>query len=54
MIVQVDSVRLGRGKPVFPRRVLSPMLRLVSVYRMGSGMADSCYEIDRSGAAGAG
>ena len=54
MIVQVGSVTLGRGKPLFPRRVLSPMLRLVSVYRMGSGMADSCYEIDRSGAAGAG
>lgn len=45
LIVQVGSVTLGRGKPVFPRRVLSPILRLVSVRQMGAGMVELRYEV---------
>ena len=51
LIVQVGSVTLGRGKPLFPRRVLSPVLRLVSVQQMGSGMAELRYEVDTGGGA---
>jgi dihydrofolate reductase len=45
LIVQVGSVTLGRGKPLFPRRVLSPVLRLVSVRQMGIGMVELHYEV---------
>jgi dihydrofolate reductase len=48
IIVQVGSVTLGRGKPLFPRRVLSPTLRLVDVRRLGAGMAELRYEVSRS------
>jgi dihydrofolate reductase len=47
IIVQVGSVTLGSGKPMFPRRVLSPVLRLVSVQQMGSSMVELRYEVDR-------
>jgi dihydrofolate reductase len=47
IIVQIGSVTLGKGKPLFPRRVLSPSLRLVSVRQMGSGMAELRYEVHR-------
>lgn len=46
VIVQVGSVTLGKGKPLFPRRVLSPVLRLVSVQQMGTGMVEVRYDID--------
>lgn len=49
LIVQVGSATLGRGKPLFPRRVLSPTLRLVSVHQMGTGMVELRYEINRNG-----
>lgn len=45
LIVQIGSVTLGEGKPLFPRRVLSPALRLVSVHPMGPGMAELRYEV---------
>jgi dihydrofolate reductase len=45
LIVQVGSVTLGRGKPLFPRRVLHPVLRLASARRMGVGMAELRYEV---------
>lgn len=48
LIVQVGSVTLGRGKPLFPRRVLHPLLRLVSVQTMGSGMVELRYEVERT------
>jgi dihydrofolate reductase len=47
MIVQVGSVTLGAGKPLFPRRVLSPRLRLTSVRQMGRSMAELRYEVVR-------
>jgi len=51
LIVQVGSATLGKGKPVFPRRVLSPTLRLVSVHQMGAGMAELRYEVQKENAA---
>ena len=44
-IIQIGSATLGKGKPLFPRRVLSPTLRLVSVHQMGEGMAELRYEV---------
>jgi len=51
IIVQVGSVTLGRGKPLFPRRLTSPPLRLQSVRQMGSGFAELRYEVPRPAAA---
>jgi len=45
VIVQLGSVTLGKGKPLFPRRVLSPRLRLVSVRQLGPSMAELSYEV---------
>jgi dihydrofolate reductase len=50
LIVQVGSVTLGRGKPLFPRRVLSPTLRLSGVRMIGEGMAELRYTIRRPSA----
>ena len=47
MIVQVGSVTLGQGKPLFPRRVLSPTLKLTAVRQMGAGMVELRYEVSR-------
>jgi dihydrofolate reductase len=49
LIIQVGSVTLGSGKPLFPRRVLSPNLRLVSVRQIGSGMCELRYEVHQDG-----
>ena len=48
LIVQVGSATLGKGKPLFPRRVLSPTLRLISVRQMGAGIAELRYEVQKS------
>lgn len=53
LIIQIGSVTLGKGKPLFPRRVLSPVLRLVSVRQMGAGMAELRYEVLRGDLSGA-
>jgi len=45
LIVQIGSVTLGKGKPLFPRRVLSPNLILKSVKQMGASMAEFRYEV---------
>jgi dihydrofolate reductase len=53
-LVQVASVTLGKGKPVFPRRVTSPPWKLLSVRQVGSGFAELRYEIPhRAGERGA-
>lgn len=46
IIVQVGSVTLGRGKPLFPRRLERP-LRLVSASTIGEGLAELRYEVPR-------
>ncbi len=49
-ILQIGSVTLGRGKPLFPRRVLSPALRLTSVRQMGTSMVEMRYDLHVDGA----
>lgn len=44
-IIQVASVTLGRGKPLFPRRITNPPWRLQSVRQVGSGFAELRYEL---------
>lgn len=44
-ILQVASVTLGRGKPLFPRRVTSPPWKLLSVRQVGTGFAELRYEL---------
>lgn len=45
IIVQVGSVTLGKGKPLFPRRVTSPPFRLMSVSQVGTGFAELRYAV---------
>jgi len=45
LIVQIGSVTLGKGKPLFPRKVLSPNLSLKSINQMGASMAELRYEV---------
>ncbi|MBF5006770.1 dihydrofolate reductase family protein [Diaphorobacter caeni] len=47
IIVQIGAVTLGKGKPLFPRRALHPSLQLASVHKMGAGMAELRYEVQR-------
>ncbi|MCW5874437.1 MAG: dihydrofolate reductase family protein [Anaerolineales bacterium] len=54
LIVQVGSVTLGRGKPLFPRRLSSNALRLTSVQQMGTGMVELRYEVNKAAGKGAG
>lgn len=48
IIVQVGSVTLGAGKPLLPRSIVSPSLKLVSAQRIGEGFAELRYEVPRS------
>ena len=45
LFVQIGSVTLGAGKPLLPRKITSPPLRLVSVRAVGTGFAEVHYEI---------
>jgi dihydrofolate reductase len=47
VIVQIGSVTLGKGKPLFPRRVTSPPLQLMSVRQVGAGFAELRYRVVR-------
>lgn len=47
LILQIGSATLGKGKPLFPRRVLSPVLCLMSVQQMGVGMVELRYEVHK-------
>lgn len=47
LFVQVGSVTLGAGKPLLPRAITSPPLRLVSVSAVGTGFAELRYEVPR-------
>jgi dihydrofolate reductase len=46
--VQVGSVTLGSGKPLLPRVITSPSLRLLSARAVGPGFAELHYEVPRS------
>ena len=54
IIVQVGSVTLGSGKPLLPRAIVSPSLKLVSVKQMGEGFAELRYEVPRRASSGGG
>lgn len=45
--VQIGSVTLGAGKPLLPRRITNPPMRLVGVRQVGTGFAELKYEIVR-------
>lgn len=45
LIVQVGSVTLGSGRPLLPRQIAFPPLRLMSVQRFGAGFAELRYEV---------
>jgi dihydrofolate reductase len=45
--VQIASVTLGAGKPLFPRKIASPPLRLVSARAIGTGFVEAVYEVPR-------
>jgi dihydrofolate reductase len=47
LFVQVGSVTLGAGKPLLPRIITRPPLRLVSVRAVGTGFAELHYEVPR-------
>jgi dihydrofolate reductase len=48
LIVQVGSVTLGAGKPLLPRRIVFPPLRLTAARRIGPGFAELRYELPRA------
>lgn len=45
IFVQIGSVTLGAGKPLLPRSITNPPLRLVSASRVGTGFAELHYEV---------
>ena len=45
IFVQIGSVTLGAGKPLLPRAITSPPLKLVSVKAVGTGFAELHYEV---------
>jgi dihydrofolate reductase len=45
LFVQVGSVMLGSGKPLLPRRITAPPLRLLSARAVGSGFAELHYAV---------
>jgi dihydrofolate reductase len=47
IIVQVGSVTLGRGKPLFPRRLTDPPLRLIAARQVSAGFAELTYAVER-------
>lgn len=49
LIIQLGSVTLGKGKPIFPRRVLSPTLQLVSARQINGGMIELRYDVKKAG-----
>lgn len=44
-MVQIGSVTFGRGKPLFPRQVLSPVLCLTSARQLEPGLAELRYKV---------
>jgi dihydrofolate reductase len=45
LIVYVASVTLGAGKPLLPRQIAFPPLKLTSVKQFGSGFAELTYQV---------
>jgi dihydrofolate reductase len=51
IFVQVGSVTLGAGKPLLPRQITSPPLRLLSARVVGTGLVELHYEVPRGAGA---
>jgi len=49
LIVQITAVTLGAGKPLLPRAIHTPPLRLVSVQQYGDAFAELRYEVPKGG-----
>jgi len=47
IFVQIGSVTLGAGKPLLPRSITNPPLRLLSVHAVGTSFAELHYEVPR-------
>lgn len=47
VIVQIASVTLGTGRPLLPRRLTHPPLRLVSARMIGTGFAELHYAVPK-------
>jgi dihydrofolate reductase len=47
IIVGIASVTLGAGKPLLPRRIVNPPLRLVSAQVHGTAFAELKYEVQK-------
>jgi dihydrofolate reductase len=47
VIVQVGSVTLGQGRPLLPRRIAFPPLRLTSARAIGTGFAELRYDVPK-------
>jgi len=47
IFVQIGSVTLGAGKPLLPRSIVNPPLRLISAKAVGTGFAELHYEVPR-------
>ncbi len=50
LIVQITAVTLGAGKPLLPRPIHTPPLKLVSVQQFGSAFAELRYEVPKADA----
>lgn len=50
LVVQVASVTLGAGKPLLPRNITSPPLRLTAVRMFGPGFAELRYDLPKPAA----
>lgn len=53
IIVQIGAVTLGSGRPLLPRPIAFPPLRLTDVRRFGRSFVELRYEVPRSGTHGA-
>ncbi len=49
IIVTIGSVTLGAGKPLLPRMIVDPPLRLMSAKAIGPGFAELRYEVPKGG-----
>ena len=47
VIVTIGSVTLGQGKPLLPRRITRPSLKLIEARRIGEGFAELVYQVPR-------
>ena len=45
LIIQLSSVTLGSGKPLLPRVITNPSLRLLSARAVGTGFAELHYQV---------